>query len=129
MKNTVQINYWTLGGFDGKKSISQALREAKEIGYDGVELTFGAGVFTVGITRQECAAIRKEAKALGVRLESLASGNFWTCSLSSPDKNERERAIAFAKEYLQIANWLGAKLALVIHGAVDVAWDPSQPVV
>jgi len=40
MKNTVQVNYWTLGGFEGKKPISQALREAKDFGYDGVELAF-----------------------------------------------------------------------------------------
>jgi len=129
MKNTMQINYWTLGGFEGKKPISQALREAKEMGYDGVELTFGAGVFNVGITRQECAAIRKEAKALGVRIGSMATGNLWGCLLSSPDKEERERAIAFVTEYLQVANWLGVKVVLVIPGAVDVPWDPSKPVV
>lgn len=129
MKNTIQINYWTLGGFEGKKPIAQALREAKEMGYDGVELTFGAGVFNVGITRQECTAIRKETKVLGLRLASLASGNLWGCLLSSPDKQEREKAIAFTKDYLQVANWLGVKVVLVIPGAVDVAWDPSKPVV
>jgi len=38
-------------------------------------------------------------------------------------------AVGFAKKYLQIAAWLGAESALLIPGAVDVAWDDPRPVV
>ena len=43
MNNTIQINYWTIGGFDGAKPLAQAMAEAKAMGYDGLELAFGAG--------------------------------------------------------------------------------------
>ena len=64
MKNTMQINYWTIGGFDGKKPVAQALNEAAAMGFDGLELTFGAGCFAPGITEKECKAIRQQASHL-----------------------------------------------------------------
>ena len=45
MKSTMQINYWTIGGFGDDKPVAQALREAKEMGYEGVELCFESGAF------------------------------------------------------------------------------------
>ena len=29
------INYWVLGGFEGKKSALEAIRDAKEMGWTG----------------------------------------------------------------------------------------------
>jgi len=46
-----------------------------------------------------------------------------------PGWNERAEALTFAKKYLQIAAWLGAESALLVPGAVDVAWNESRPVV
>ncbi len=129
MKNTIQINYWTIGGFDGAKPVAQAMAEAKSMGYDGLELAFGAGCFAPGISESECKNIRREARALGLRLDSVATGNFWGHSLSDPRAKVRRQAIAFAKEYLRAAKAIGAKTALVIPGAVAVPWDASQPIV
>jgi L-ribulose-5-phosphate 3-epimerase len=129
MKNTMQINYWTIGGFDGKKPPEQALEEAKSMGYEGVELCFGAGEFAPGVTEDRCRAVRDAARGLGMRIDSLASGDYWTRSLTSPDASVRAEAVAFTKEYLRVAAWVGAKVVLVIPGAVAVPWDASQPVV
>ena len=129
MKNTMQINYWTIGGFEAEKPVAQALEEAKAMGYEGVELTFGDGVFAPGISEADCRAIRKTARDLGMRIDSLATGYTWGCSLSATRAAERKKAIAFTKEYLQVAKWVGAKVVLVVPGAVAVPFDPSRPVV
>ncbi len=36
MSNLLQINYWTIGGFEGHKPIGQALADAKACGCDGL---------------------------------------------------------------------------------------------
>ncbi len=129
MKNLLQMNYWTIGGFDGGKPVAQALEEAAAMGLGGLELTFGAGEFAPGITEAQCRAIRAKAAGLKLRIETLASGFYWDHPLSSPDAAERGKAIAFTREYLRVAAWVGAKTVLVLPGAVAVPWDPSKPVV
>jgi len=129
VKNVAQINYWTLGGFENAKPIPKALAEAKSMGLDGLELTFGAGCFDASTTEAECKAIRKAARDLGMKIETLATGAYWGLSLSSPKASIRKKAVAFTKKYLQAARWVGAKVILVVPGAVAVPWDPSQPVV
>jgi hexulose-6-phosphate isomerase len=122
------INYWVLGGFDGKRGPYAAIQDAATWGLDGVELTVGDCI-PVDITEAECKAIKAAAAKAKVGLKTLASGFYWGCSLGSPDDVERNAAIAFTKRYIQIASWLGVKTILVVPGAVDVAWDPSRPVV
>ena len=125
MKNPKQLNYWTLGGFDNAKPIAQALEEAKAMGLDGVELCFGAGAFDVKTTEAECKAIRKTAKDMGMAIHSLATGVYWGTSLADPRAAARKKAVEFTKKYLQAASWVGAKVVLVVPGAVAVPWDPS----
>ena len=129
MNNPIQLNYWTIGGFDGAKPVAKAMVETKSMGLDGLELAFGAGCFAPGITDTECKTIRREARSLGLRLDSVATGGFWGHSLSDPRPEIRKKAIAFAKDYLHAARGIGAKVALFVPGAVAVPWDPSQPVV
>lgn len=129
MKNTLQINYWTLGGFEGKTPIEDAIREVKEMGLDGIELTFGAGEFSPGINRERCKEIKRFADSLGVKIETCATGTYWGLSLASTSNTIRKKAIAFTKEYLQVASWVGAKVCLVIPGAVFVPWEENQPVI
>lgn len=128
MKNLLQINYWTIGGFEGKKPIRQALEEARACGFGGLELAFGAGVLSADTTEADCRKIVDDARQIGVSLTTLATGNYWGCPLSSNDPAQRKAAIDFTRKYITVANWLGIKTILVIPGAVDVAWDPSVPV-
>lgn len=128
MRYFTAINYWVLGGFEGKKSPIDAIRDAADMGLDGVELTYG-DCLKADITAQECASIAEEARRLKIGLRTLATGHYWGCSLSSPHAVERERAVAFTLRYLEVAEALGAETVLVVPGAVDVAWDPMRPVV
>ena len=128
MKNVLQINYWTIGGFEGQTPIREALERAKACGYDGLELTFGAGVLNVDTTRETCEQIRRDADELGMSVATLASGNYWGCPLSSTDAEQRKAAIKFTRRYIEVAHWLGVPTILVIPGVVDVGWDPAVPV-
>ena len=129
MRNVRQLNYWTIGGFENAKPIAQALTEAKAMGLDGLELCFGAGCFGPGTGAAECKAIKRQAQGLGLKIATLATGAYWGMSLSDPRVSVRRKAVAFTREYLQAAKWVGAKTVLVVPGAVAVPWDGSQPVV
>lgn len=127
MKQYKGINYWVIGGFEGEKSPFQAIDDAKKMGLDGLELTFG-DVLKEDITEEECKNIVEYAKREGVGLKTLATGFYWGCSLASEDSEERSRAIEFTKKYITVANWMDIDRILVVPGAVDVAWDDSRPV-
>ena len=129
MKNVLQFNYWTIGGFEGEKPIAQALKDVRKMGLGGIELTFGAGHFAQGITEAECKAIRTTAKDLGLAVATCATGTYWGMSLTDPSAAVRRKAIQFTRDYLQAAKWVGAKVCLVVPGATFVPWDPSQEVV
>ncbi|MFH1707798.1 MAG: sugar phosphate isomerase/epimerase family protein [Planctomycetota bacterium] len=123
------INYWTIGGFDCGKPVVQAMREAKDMGYEAIELCFGAGDLSAGVTEVKCREFVREAKAIGIKISSLCSGTYWDVSLSSPNKDVQDKAIAYTKEYLQVARRLEVDAVLVIPGVVDVGWNPAAPVV
>jgi len=91
MKNTRQVSAWMISS---DKPIEQALREAGESGYDGMEPAFGEGELSPGITEGRCRQIRKAARDLGVSIESLATGVYWRQSLSDTRTSVREKAIA-----------------------------------
>jgi len=129
MNNLMQINYWTIGGFNGKKKPEQAFTEAREMGFGGVELAFEAGEFAPGISRDRVLEIKAAAVKTGMKVATMATGAYWGNSLSSPDPSIRAKAVAFTKEYLQVAAWMGVKTVLVVPGAVAVPWDESKPVV
>ena len=129
MHNTMQINYWTIGGFDGRKPVEQVLEEAKAMGYEGVELVFGAGELAPGVSDARLGAIREAAGRIGMKIESLATGVYWEQSLTDPSAAVRRKAVAFTKEYLRAAALVGAKVVLVVPGAVAVPWDPARPIV
>jgi len=129
MALTRQINYWVMGGFEGKKPVLQAIEEAKAMGYEGLEPAFGAGELTPDTTEAEAKRIADGAKKLGLPIRTVCTGAYWGMSLSHPDAAVRKKAVEFTTSYLQVAGWLGAKVALVVPGHVAVPFDPSQPVV
>lgn len=81
MKNVMQINYWTIGGFDNAKPVADALREAKDMGYEGLELTFGGGVFGPDADEKTCRGYRETAEKYGV---DIGIENVWNWFLADP---------------------------------------------
>jgi len=125
----MQISYWTIGGFDNKRPVVDVLRDAKEMGYDGVELAFEAnGVLCPETTETICRGYRETAERIGVRICSLATGYYWQKSLGHPDAAARQTVLEFTERYLQAAAWIGAETVLVIPGVVAALGNLSVPV-
>lgn len=120
------ISYWSFAG----KSCVEAMRMAKDAGFDGIELAMdGAGDLTPQTTPEQLAALRSSAEEIGIELPSVASGLYWSYSFTSDDADERRRAHDTAVRQLQCAKALGADTILVVPGSVSVEFVPERPVV
>jgi L-ribulose-5-phosphate 3-epimerase len=127
----IGISYWGLeGGLDGTRPIAEALQEAKEIGFDSIELAISSsGVLTPETTQQECKEITALAGKMGIEISSLASGESWASSPTASDPQTRRKIVAFTQKSLQIAGWLGLDAYLYVPGAVDVFFNPGGEVI
>ena len=122
------VNGWMVGGFQNEVPIAQAARTAKELGYDAIELCYGAGELGPETDDAELARIRGTVEEAGLEIASLATGAYWGMSLGSPDDGERAEALRFTVAYIGAAAALGAGAVLVIPGTVDVCFDEARPV-
>ena len=118
------INYWA---FSPSLTPAQVFALAHDAGFDGVELTFAEtdGPVSFSTTRADCEALAALAKENGIKLYSLASGIYWTYSLTSADPANRAKAYECVKKQLQLAQWLGCDKILVVPGAVSVSFAPE----
>lgn len=123
------INGWMVCGFQGEVSIESVVQQVKDMGWDGIELCFGAGELSPDTTKEQIKKIKELLETVELEVPSLATGFYWSCSLGSPDKNERHEAVEFTKSYIKTARELGTGAVLVIPGTVDVCFDPQRPVV
>ena len=123
------VNGWMVGGFEGQVPVAQAATSARDMGYDAIELCFGAGELTPSASEASLFKLRKDVEAAGLEIASLATGGYWGQSLGSPDDAERADALAFTQAYLKAAKALGVDAVLVIPGSVDVCFDPARPTV
>ncbi len=94
--------------------------EAKEHGFEGVELAVGAkGLLTPDSTESDCARLLRIADECGVKISSLASGLGWQTPLSDPDPEVRKRGTEILRKSLQIGRWLGIDCVLLVPGLVS----------
>jgi len=118
------------GGLEARKPITQAMREAKQLGFDAIELAIASrGVLTHRQTQTECEDIAADAQKIGLEISSLASGESWTCSPTANDPDVRKKIIDFTCKALQVAKWLGTDAYLFVPGAVDVFFLPDAEVI
>ena len=122
------LNYWVFGGFTAERTCEEFIDWAKGQGLDGVELTIG-DLIALDTPDARLAEIKAYAASKNIQLRTTAFSGGWTCSMSSPDKAERELAISRTEQGLRITAALGAETMLTLAGATRVAWDPSRPVV
>jgi hexulose-6-phosphate isomerase len=118
------------GGLEAKKPIAEAMQEAKELGFDGIELAVGSeGVLTHKATQEQCEDIAAAAEKVGIEISSVASGESWTCSPTANDGELRANIVDFTRKALQITKWLGTDAYLFVPGAVDVFFLPDAEVI
>jgi hexulose-6-phosphate isomerase len=127
----ISASYWMFeGGLEGKRSIVEAMKEAKKLGFDAIELCIARqGVLTDKTTNEECQMIVAEARNIGIEISSVASGESWGISPTANDVKVRKQIIDFTRTALQVTKWLGTDAYLFVPGAVDVFFLPDAEVV
>ena len=105
------ISYWSVeGGLAGTAPIDDAMRQAKDAGFDGIELAIGTGgVLHTQTDRATCESYRALADKHGLVLETVAAGLSWGCSPTDPVEGVRRKSIQLHADALQRAAWLGPK--------------------
>lgn len=127
----ISASYWMFeGGLEATKPIEEAMREAKELGFEAIEPAIGSkGVLTDKTTQAECEDIAATAQKIGIEISSVASGESWDCSPTANDAETRTRIIDFTRKALQVTNWFGTDAYLYVPGAVDVFFLPDAEVI
>lgn len=121
------INIWS---FNDDVNIYDCMKMAKKAGFQGIEFALNEkGPLSLESTERELIEIKKHADEVGIETPSLATGLYWKYSLTSENKNTREKAKAIVKKQLEDAAILGADTILVVPGAVGVDFIPKCEVV
>ena len=125
------ISYWMFeGGLDGKVPVFEALKQAKRLGYDSIELSIArSGVLTDAVSEAECRDIAAAARKLGIEISSLASVENWSLSPTANDAKVRKAIVDFTRKALQVTKWLSADAYLFVPGGVDVFFLPDAEVI
>jgi hexulose-6-phosphate isomerase len=120
------INIWSFIG----KTNKEAMKLAKDAGFEGIELALGAdGEISMTSSDEELLSIKAYAEELGIKIPSLSSGLCWANSLTANDPEERQRAFDMVVRQLYCAKMIGAETILVIPGSVSVEFVPEWGVV
>ena len=121
------INIWSYR--DGT-TVAEAIRLAKAAGFDGIELALNeTGELSLESTAKDLAEIRDLLDAEGLELAGLATGLYWSYSMTSEREAVRAKAIDICKRQIETAAALGADAILVVPGAVGVDFIPGSEVV
>lgn len=121
------INIWS---FNNDIELNECMKMAKKAGFHGIELALNeTGLLSLKSTERELMEIKKYADEVGIETPSLATGLYWKYSLTSENKDTREKAKAIVKKQLEAAAILGADTILVVPGAVGVDFIPNCEIV
>ena len=119
------INRWA---FPGSWSLDQVIEATCRHGFDGLELNVEeSGDLGLETTPAEAATVAERVGAAGLEIPALATGLYWTRSLSSPDEDERQAGLTVARQQMRLAAAMGVDHLLVVPGAVDVFFLPDKP--
>jgi L-ribulose-5-phosphate 3-epimerase len=120
------INIWS---FPGDMSIIDCMSLAKKAGFEGIELALALkGPLSMESTDEEIISYREASEAIGIKINSLATGLYWQFSLTSHRQDIREKAKSLVKRQVDVAKLLGADCILVCPGTVGVDFKPDDVV-
>jgi len=99
--------------------IREAAREARNAGYDGVELVLtDEGSLNMAATETKLLEIRRIVADLGLEIPSVGAWNLWSHNMASDDPKEVEAASDIVKKQIDCADAFGADAVLVVPGWV-----------
>lgn len=126
----IGINFWA---FKTGTTLEQAIKLAKDAGFDGIELNVGEdGILRVDSSNQEVAELAAAIKQAGLDWPSVSTGLHWQYPLTSNDPDIREKGREIVRAELRIAQQAGANTILVVPGVVndqvsyDVAYERAH---
>ncbi len=115
--------------FPRNKPVREALKMARDAGFDGVEVAFyEKGEISFDSSPEQMRKLSEDAKSMGIEIVSLATGEGWNYPLSSDDANQRERGKAIIRKTLELAEGLGVDSILVVPALVGRASQPQMVV-
>jgi L-ribulose-5-phosphate 3-epimerase len=124
MKKAISI--WSFGA----GSVRECMMIAKDAGFEGIELALDEkGEIGMDTKDSDLTGIRKYAEELGLKIHSVATGLYWSFSLTSNDGNVRQKALTIAEKQILTAKMLGADSVLIVPGAVGVDFIPGCEIV
>lgn len=121
------ISIWS---FKDGMSVCDCIKMAADAGFDGIELALNeSGEMGLNESAENLKRYRECADKAGVEIPSIATGLFWSYSMSASDPAVREKALKCAKTEIETAAAIGAKRVLIVAGAVGVDFVPGHEVV
>ncbi len=121
------ISIWA---FPGGMDIPACIRAAKAAGFDGIELALNeTGALGLESTEAELQGYRAVADEAGIEITSLATGLYWSYSLTASAASVRAKAKDIVRKQLDAAATLGVDAILVVPGAVGVDFIPNCEVI
>ena len=121
------ISIWS---FPPEMKIIDCIKLAKKAGFEGIELALNeTGDMGLESAAEEIEGYKKAAEQEGIEITSLATGLYWSYSMTSGSGDTREKAKSIARKQLDAASILGVDTILVVPGAVGVDFIPGCEVV
>ncbi len=117
------ISYWS---FPAGTAVRDALKKAKDLGYEAVELTLEAeGDLTMDTSDAKIAQIKAYADELGMKVPSCATLLYWETPLIGAGGQRPEKAVEITHHLLRLAKGLGASTILTVPCTVgpDLHYD------
>ncbi|MFB3880337.1 MAG: sugar phosphate isomerase/epimerase family protein [Armatimonadota bacterium] len=125
------INYWSFpGGLEGKKDFAAAVKEAKDLGFQGIEVClFTDGPLSLEMSDSDVAKLKRTLDSAGLEAASVTCGALWENQLTSSDPKKREAGKHIVTRCLEVAGKLGATGILVVPGSVETFFMPEGEIV
>jgi hexulose-6-phosphate isomerase len=118
------INRWAL---PGSWSLGECIAATKRHGFDGLELNLEeSGDLSLDTPSDVLTAAADKVRAAGLDIPAIATGLYWTRSLSSPDDVERQAGLEVARKQMRMATAMDVNHLLIVPGAVDVFFLPDK---
>ncbi|MCC7193030.1 MAG: sugar phosphate isomerase/epimerase [Phycisphaeraceae bacterium] len=121
------ISYWSMkDGLSNTHPVDDALRQAKDAGFEGMEVSVGTdGVLNTQTSQKDCEKIRAAAAKLKLKVETAGVGITWGINPLSNDASTRKKSIELHAAALQRCAWLGVKSMLMVPGVVKSPISPD----
>lgn len=118
------INRWAL---PGSWSLDECVQAVKKHGFEGLELNLEEkGELSLTSTQIDFERAAETVRGAGLDIPAIATGLYWTRSLSSPDDGERHAGLDVARRQMRMAAAMNVDHLLVVPGAVDVFFLPDK---